>query len=459
VTTTTNGIIGTTDGLNAEAAAQVRSYIDLLDGDSRTAPDVYRWTNPLPGAALTVPVERYTSRAFHDLEVEKVWKKVWQMACRVEDILEPGEFVKYDVADISVLVVRQRDGSIKAHRNVCLHRGRTLKESDGRADSFQCPFHGITWDLDGSLKHMPCRWDFPQVDGEWPLIPVQVDTWGGFVFINLDPEAAPLADYLGTLPEHFTAWPLDRRYKQVHVGKVLRCNWKIAQEAFMESWHVVATHPQLLPGLGDTVSKYDAWGNFSRTLTPNGVPSPHLNWQPTEQEMMDALTDRNLDEDVKVVVPDGTTARRAMSDNRRRHLADEIGAEAAEQLSDAEMCDSMPYTLFPNLHPWGSYNRTLYRFRPWGNDPGLSLMECMILSPFEGDTPPRGAQLRMVEMDTSWTTVPELGLLARVFDQDDANLPFVQKGLESGSLDEVTFADYQETKIRHFHHVLDQRLA
>ena len=86
-------------------------------------------------------------------------------------------------------------------------------------------------------------------------------------------------------------------------------------------------------------------------------------------------------------------------------------------------------------------------------------MECMILSPYEGDTPPKGAELKMVEMDTSWTTVPELGLLARVFDQDDANLPFVQKGLESGSIDEVTFAEYQETKIRHFHKVLDQYLA
>lgn len=459
MTATDNRILGSLDGLNPQQEAQVTAYFDLLDTDSRTVPDVYRWTSPIQGQALTVPVERYTSQAFHDLEVEKVWKKVWQVACRVEDIPEAGEFVKYDIAGVSVLVVRQKDGSIKAVRNICLHRGRTLKEKDGRADNFQCPFHGITWELDGSLKHMPCSWDFPQVDGDWPLIPVKVDTWGGFVFINLDPDSGSLADFLGTLPDHFTAWPLEKRYKQVHVGKVLRCNWKLAQEAFMESWHVVATHAQLLPGLGDVVSKYDAWGNFSRTLTPNGVPSPHLKWQPTEQEMMDAVTDRNLDEDIKVVVPDGVTARRAMADNRRRHLSGEIGAELAEGLSDAEMCDSMPYTVFPNFHPWGSYNRTCYRFRPYGNDPGMSIMECMILSPYEGDTPPRGATLKMVDTDTSWTTVPDLGLLGRVFDQDDANLPYVQLGLESGSMDEVTFAEYQETKIRHFHVVLEQWLA
>ena len=459
MTALSEGIIGSTDGLNIEQEAQVRAYIDLLDHDTRPVPDVYRWTNPLQGVALTVPVERYTSRAFHDLEVERVWKKVWQMACRVEDILEPGQYVKYDIAGISVLVVRQRDGSIKAHRNVCLHRGRTLKEQDGRADSFQCPFHGITWDLDGSLKHLPCQWDFAHTEMDWSLREVKVDTWGGFVFINLDPDCEPLADFLGDLPEHFAAWPLEKRYKQVHVGKVLRCNWKLAQEAFMESWHVVATHAQLLPGIGDTVSKYDAWGNFSRTLTPNGIPSPHLNWQPTEQEMVDALTDRNLDEDPRVIVPDGLTARVAVANNRRAHLATDLGQEVAEGLSDAEMLDSMPYTLFPNLHPWGSYNRTCYRFRPYGDDPGMSIMECMILSPYQGDTPPPGAPLQMVETDTSWTTVPELGLLARVFDQDDANLPFVQKGLASGTLDEVVFAEYQETKIRHFHAVLEEWLA
>lgn len=458
MTALSEGIIGTTAGLNAEQAAQVEEYVNLLDHDSRLVPDVYRWTSPLPGVALTVPVDRYTSREFHDLEVEKVWTKVWQMACRVEDILEPGQFVKYDIADISVLVVRQRDGSIRAHRNVCLHRGRTLKEQDGRADSFQCPFHGITWDLDGNLKHMPCQWDFSHTGMEWTLRSVQVDSWGGFVFINLDPTAEPLADFLGTLPEHFERWPLEKRYKQVHVAKVLRCNWKVAQEAFMESWHVVATHAQLLPGIGDTISKYDAWGNFSRTLTPNGIPSPHLNWQPTEQEMMDALTDRNLDDDIKVAVPDGLTARVALADGRRAHLLKDIGPEA-DLLSDAEMCDSMPYTLFPNFHPWGSYNRTCYRFRPYGNDPGMSIMECMILSPYEGDTPPPGAEVRWVETDESWTTVPELGLLARVFDQDDANLPFVQKGLKDGALTNVTFAEYQETKIRHFHMVLEQMLS
>jgi len=433
---------------------QYRMYMDVLDRDSRTVPEVYRIKSPFPDVSLTVPASRYTSREFHDLEVERVWKKVWQMACREEDIPTKGEYVIYDIAGISVIVIRQADGSIKAHRNVCLHRGRTLKEVDGKVDNFQCQFHGISWNIDGTLRNMPCKWDFPQVGDDWSLLSVKVDTWGGFVFINLDPDCEPLLDFLGDMPKQFEKWPLEKRYKQVHVAKVLRCNWKVAQEAFMESWHVVATHSQLLPGIGDIVATYDTFGNFSRAITPNAVPSPHLNWQPTEQEMFDALTDRNLDQPVNEI-PADITAREHIANNRRNHLQNELG-EAAQQLSDAEMLDSMVYTLFPNLHPWGSYNRTLYRFRPYGNDPSMCIMECMILSPYEGEERPHGVKMHMLGVDDDWTDAPELGLLTRVFNQDGYNMPMVQRGLESDSLQEVTFAEYQETKIRHFHSVLEE---
>jgi phenylpropionate dioxygenase-like ring-hydroxylating dioxygenase large terminal subunit len=435
------------------AAEQIAAYFALLDADSRVVPDVYRLTAPFERTQMSVPVERYISPEFHRLEVERLWKRVWQMACREEDLPDVGSYVVYEIAGVSVIVVRSDEDTITAHRNVCRHRGRTLKEVDGRADDFRCPFHGIAWNLDGTLKQMPCKWDFPQIEEPFSLLPVQVGTWGGFVFINLDPGAAPLEEHLGDLPQHFERWPLEDRYKQVHVGKVLRCNWKLAQEAFMESWHVIATHPQLLPSLGDTVSKYDVFGNVSRALTPNGIPSPHLRWEPTEQDILDTMVDRNLDEEPILVVPEGQTARQFTSDNRRRHLESEIG-EMAQTLSDAEMDDSMVYTLFPNLHPWGSYNRIVYRFRPYGNHHDMSIMECMILSPFSGERPP-SAPLHLLGPDDDWTLAPELGLLTRVFNQDGFNLPHVQKGLESGSLDEVVFAEYQETKIRHFHSLLE----
>jgi len=438
-----------------DASTQGAIYQSLLDSDSREVPATYRLQSPYPEAQLTVPAERYTSAEFHKLEVEKIWKKVWQVACREEDVPVVGDYLPYDVAGIKVLVVRTAPDTIKAYRNVCLHRGRVLKEFPGRDKHLTCTFHGITWNIDGSLAFVPCRWDFPQVGEEWSLPEVKTGTWGGFVFVNVDPDCEPLEDFLGDLPDHFADWPLEDRYKQVHVGKILRCNWKVAQEAFMESFHVVATHPQLLPGLSDTITQYDAFGNFCRAITPNGVPSRHLKWDPTDQEMIDALTDRTLDVPIIIEVPEGKSAREALSDVRRSAMVPYLGEDGADRLSDAEMVDSLTYTVFPNFHPWGSYNRTVYRFRPYNNDPGMCIMECMILSPFTGERPP-SAPLHMLGVDEDWTEAWELGLLTRVFNQDGYNMPQVQLGLQDGSLTEVTFAKYQETKIRFLHQRIEE---
>jgi phenylpropionate dioxygenase-like ring-hydroxylating dioxygenase large terminal subunit len=436
--------------MTLDATTQGALYQQLLDEDSRPVPAALRLNSPMGDGQTKVPVTRYTDPAFHKLEVEKVWKKVWQMACREEDIPEVGDHIPYEIAGMQILVVRSAPGTIKAFRNVCLHRGRTLKEFPGRAEEFRCPFHGIAWNLDGSLKQVPCRWDFSEIPDEWPLPEVKVGTWGGFVFINLDPNCGTLEAHLGDLPKHFETWDLAGRYKAVHVGKILRCNWKLAQEAFMESFHVVATHPQLLAGIGDTITQYDSFGNFTRGITPNGVTSTHVKWIPSEQEMMDAITDRTLDVDEIIHVPAGEHSRKLLADHRRAQLADTIGAEAADAQTDAEMCDSIVYTMFPNFHPWGAYNRITYRFRPYGNRHDMSIMECMILNPFKGKRP-KAAPLKMLGVDDDWTEAYELGLLTRVFNQDVYNLPKVQEGLESGALDHVVFARYQETKIRCIH--------
>ena len=249
------------------------SYQELLDTDTRPVPEVLRLQSARDLSAVRVPIERYVSQEFHALEVEKVWKKVWQFACREEEIPEPGDRVRYEIAERSVLVVRGADQQIRAFHNVCLHRGRQLVERDGSSADIRCPFHGWTWDLDGSLKHVPCRWDFPHVEREQYGLPeLSADSWGGFVFVNFDPDCEPLESYLGELPSHFERWPLEKRYKEAHVAHLMACNWKVTQEAFMEAYHVVATHPQILPGIGDSNSQYDAWDNFSRAITANMTP-------------------------------------------------------------------------------------------------------------------------------------------------------------------------------------------
>jgi phenylpropionate dioxygenase-like ring-hydroxylating dioxygenase large terminal subunit len=437
------------------------TYQELLADDSRPVPEVLRRESPFDGGPMSVPVARYTSPDFFALEREKLWDRVWQMACREEHIPNVGDHVVYEIAGRSYIVVRSAPTTIQAFHNVCRHRGRLLREAGGdRASEFRCSFHGFAWEIDGSLKHVPCAWDFPQIEDPegWGLRQVKVDTWGGFVFINPDPDAESLASHLGDLGEHFAAWPLEDRFIQVHVAKVMRCNWKACQEAFMEAMHVVTTHPQLLASIGDANSQYDAFERYSRAMTPNGTPSPHLRWEPSEQQILDSMYDRNLDDPPLLTVPAGETARRVAAASRRDNLRGVLGDDV-EQLSDAEMNDSFYFTLFPNFHPWGSYNRIVYRFRPNGTKVSESIMECMFLSPFPPGKRPPPAPVHWLGADDDWTCAPELGSLAKVFNQDTFNLPNVQRGLEASPYEEVIFARYEETKIRHFHMLLEQQLA
>jgi phenylpropionate dioxygenase-like ring-hydroxylating dioxygenase large terminal subunit len=442
------------------AEAKSLSYQDLLDRDTRRVPDVLRWQSAEDLPVVRVPIERYTSRAFHELEVERLWRRVWQMACREEELAEVGDHVVYEIAGDSLVVVRSAPGQIRAFHNACLHRGRTLRDCDGRVAELRCPFHGWTWALDGTLKRVPAAWDFPHVEPDRFRLPeARVDTWGGFVFVNLDPGCAPLAQHLGALPSHFARWPLELRYKEAHVAKRLPCNWKVAQEAFMEAYHVGGTHPQLLPGIGDVNSQYDSWGNFSRAITANMTPSPLLPWAPNEQDMLDSLFSRSLDSEPAFRVPPGATARQTLAAASRAGL--QWAVPNADELSDAELADSFYYTVFPNFHPWGAYNRIVYRFRPdprSGGDPDHCLMEVIYLAPFRGERPPPAPVHRLGD-DEDWTRAPELGFLTRVFNQDTYNLGQVQRGLHAARHTHVTFARYQETKIRHFHTLLERWLT
>jgi nitrite reductase/ring-hydroxylating ferredoxin subunit len=450
--------VTTTTPRLGEARSSGISYQQLLDTDTHPVPDCLREQSAPYFGDQDVPVAYYTDRKYHELEKEKLWSRVWQFACREEHIPQVGDTHVYDIADRSYLVVRVAPDQIKAYYNACLHRGRALRDASGPARELRCSFHGFCWNLDGSLKQVPCEWDFPQIDPDRFHLPeVQVGTWGGFVFINPDPDCVPLADYLGVMPAHFAKWDLANRFVEVHVAKVIECNWKIAQEAFSEAFHVVATHPQLLPGIGDANSQYDVWGNVSRAITPNGTPSPHLRWVPTEQEMFDSMVDRRLDEDPVMVIPDGMTARQISGQASREALRSVVGDEIYTY-SDAELADSLDYTLFPNFHPWGAFNRIVYRFRPNGDDHRTCIMECLYLSPFAGERPPP-AQVHWLTADQRWMEADELGSLSRVFDQDSFNMPRVMAGLISAKKPGITLGLYQEIKLRQFYTALEEYFA
>ncbi len=449
------------------ARVAAESYQDILDRDTRPVPDFLR-DEQQPFLGLEpVAASRYTSQDFFDRECEKLWPQCWQMACREEEIPNVGDYVVYEVVGLSAIIVRSGPDEIKALINSCLHRGRKLATADGCAEKFRCPYHGFTWNIDGSFREQPFGWDFPQIrEDAFSLPEAKVGRWAGFVFINFDPQAEPLEAVLGILPEHLARSDYDNRYKAVHVAKVINANWKVVSEAFMESHHTIDTHPQIMPYLADVNSQYDVYSDFvSRQISAVGVPSPHLDLETVSQQEiidvwfgMDGRTGGAQGEDAHRV-PDGMTARAFGAETMRAAYAAQDGHDYSGY-SDAEMLDAMLYNVFPNISIWAGAMPTLvYRWRPYGRDVNRTIMDVMIMMrrPADGSTPPVG-KMRMLGADEPWTDAPEIGGLGYIFNQDTDNLPFVQEGLIASRSGAVQLSNYQESRLRLHHQTLDKFL-
>jgi phenylpropionate dioxygenase-like ring-hydroxylating dioxygenase large terminal subunit len=435
-----------------------RVYQGLLDEERGHVPESLRavsvgWTDE-----IEIARERYFSYAFHRLEVERMWSRVWQMACREEQIPEVGDSIVYEIVDASLIVVRTAPDEIRAFHNSCLHRGTQLRTGSGNVDCFRCPFHGFTWNLDGSFREMPCPWDFPHVDpASFGLPEAQVGTWGGFVFVNLDPAAAPLEAYLEDLPWHFAEWPLEERSITAHVVRIMPCNWKVALEAFIEAYHTVAVHPQLLRTTGDSMTEYDVYGSrVSRMITPVGMKSEHVDREVDDAEILQAMF---ITSDADVALADGTTVRNVLADQIRATLHERTGADWSH-ISDTEALDGIEYFLFPNFMPWAGFLTPLvYRFRPNGDDPDSAVIDIMLLEPVpEGEDRPAPVPTRYLGPDEKFSDAPELGYLGRILNQDGSTFGRIQRGLHASVKPTITLARYQESRIRHFHATLDTYL-
>ncbi|MEM7078334.1 MAG: SRPBCC family protein [Pseudomonadota bacterium] len=484
---------------------------------------------PMPPGPTLVPVARYTDRRYHELEKEHIWAKCWQVAAHEDDFPTVGDVVPYDIAGKSYIVVRTSEDEYKAYYNACLHRGRKLREFRARGiTELRCPFHGWTWNLDGSLKQVPCAYDFSGLDRSKENLPeVNVDRWGRFVFINPNPDCAPLAEHIGDLGEHFTALPYERRYKQAHVAKVIKANWKVVQEAFMESYHVLMTHPQILTGgAHDMCTKYDAFGNYSRAIRvgaleadelPTWAADPDLNGVTYLRHPLNGWTYERLDDgNVRVATPKGKSgvftpnadhvegeltdanphlclwvggcqlpkgaqnkrikdggipaavkeklgkdaSLNALNAEMQRYMLKDVVPSLAADIPDVELLASIFITVFPNWHPWGSFNLINYRFRPNGDNHEECIMECMYLAPIpeSGEYTP-AAEIHWLGVDEDWTNAPELGMLCKIFNQDMRNLPFVYEGLKATAREHLRLGDYNELKLRHFHQLYGEALG
>jgi phenylpropionate dioxygenase-like ring-hydroxylating dioxygenase large terminal subunit len=441
------------------------SVQDLLADDSRPVPASLQDHSYVPQGVADVPKSRYTSPVFAELENRYMWTSTWQVACTVDEVAQPGDHVVYDIADQSVIVVRTGAGAIKAFHNSCLHRGTKLRVDDGRVGSFRCPFHGWRWDLDGDLVELPAEWDFPQVwqQAESCLPQAQVAEWCGFVFVNLDPDAAPFDDVARKLVEHFARdFGMASRYKVFHAVKEVPANWKVCMEAFSEGYHVIATHPQILEFAGDANSEYSIWPDspfVTRFVNGFGVQSPHLEHL-TEQQVADAyLAFSAKAPRGSIDVPEGSTARHVVAEAFRSRLGPLFGVDLST-VSDSEILDAHLYHLFPAFAPWAGTGQSLvYRWRP-GPTPDTCFMDVMRMAPLpEGAPRPAPAPIQRLRLEQSWSEAEGMGGLAAVFEQDMANLPRVQLGLKMTARRApavVRFGLYQEARMRLIHRHVDQ---
>lgn len=230
-----------------------------------------------------VPIEPYISREYYEREKRHIFKKVWQHVGRVEELPKPGDYlcVELPASDASLIVIRDLDGTLHAMHNVCSHRmNKILYDPRGSMRKLYCKFHGWSYDLDGRLAGVPSEHSFFDLDREaCALSPVAVDTWQGFIFVNADPKPAmSLAAYLGPMYAALEGYPFHKLTSCYSWQAVVRCNWKLAIDAFQETYHVAFVHgPSIASALrrdkGGSIVPIDGLcDDFHRRLSIAGNP-------------------------------------------------------------------------------------------------------------------------------------------------------------------------------------------
>ncbi|MDB5393365.1 MAG: aromatic ring-hydroxylating dioxygenase subunit alpha [Rhodospirillales bacterium] len=449
------------DDLGRAARCPGLSTAEILAADAHPAPTFLGEGDVTAMGGAAFRIDAYTDPAFHRREVETVWSRCWQVAAREDEQPKPGDFTVYDIVDQSALIVRGKEGTLRAFVNSCPHRGTRLCDGHGNAPKIRCRFHGLTWANDGALKQLTCDWDFSDAAPDaFALTPVKLALWGGFVFVNFDPDAPPLEEYLEGLPEHFIRWPMEQRFTAAHVVKHLDCNWKVTVEAFIETFHVIGLHPESLPFFGDVNSQYDVWSgkrHISRMINPSGVASPHLAGKTTPERTVAAAAKFGLCADGPLAP--GETPRSRIVARLRALYGDTFRVDLGH-LSDSEILDVIQYSLFPNFIVFGGFGSPLaYRSRPDGDDPNKSIFEVWLLLPYAEGAKPPSAATRILGPDEHFTDVAELSYYGPIIDQDADMMPRVQRGLRASRTGKITLSVYQELRIRHMHQTLAEYMG
>jgi phenylpropionate dioxygenase-like ring-hydroxylating dioxygenase large terminal subunit len=454
-----------------------------------------------------IPKERYISAGWLAAEYERLWPKVWQMACRVEQIPRTGDFYEYMIGTQSILVVRESEDSVRAFRNTCPHRATRICSGTGNTDDeLRCPFHGWAWNLDGSVLEIPDADDFaPECmsRADLRLREVHVGLWGGFVFVNPSADPEPLLDFLAPVAEGLAPFEVDKMRLIRYRTTVMDCNWKVGLAAFNEAYHVEATHIWDLSG-------YAAGRQRSATAMRTRGSAGRLGEKPTAKERIDVRDAdgrtpgayqflyetfethnkmRNIPEMLTESAPLGDlgdpkkAALEMLRLNQTISLAhqddidyvealDEVPADVPSvqfltnvrrevgrargidysHIPDEDIVSAIDYCIYPNMvGPVSAGNWILFRFRPNGNDPDTCLYDVMFLHRFGADE-----QVPEVEHEfyPNWRDHDGWGA---TIGQDLSNMGHVQAGLHQTSCPGLRL-NRQEAGVRNFEKFIDRYL-
>jgi phenylpropionate dioxygenase-like ring-hydroxylating dioxygenase large terminal subunit len=425
-----------------------------------------------------VPKERYYDRAFFELEKQHLWPRTWQMAARLEEIPEPGDYTEYEVAGNSILIVRQQDGSVKALHNACRHRATELAKGCGRMAGGQivCPFHGWRWNIDGSNAFVFMDDEFDPVNLKPEALRLReclVEVWGGMVWINLDPEAVPFTEALAPLIPMFDALAIENMRVKWWKQIILKANWKLTMEAFHEGYHGYQTHPQLLTGRGmsfETAVKIikemeylNLSGGHSRSYSRYLDPAEYnLNGDDFIESNRLLATGQDamaLEKDVQIF--EGLRNKIGVDDPKFSEKAIQALYDYAEgagipmpPLSEHMQQWGGVVFLFPNYFILPQFgNALVYRMRPHDDDPEQCLFDVWSLTTYpRGQEPGRAELLGLFDKDDKehWGLIPR---------QDFSNIERQQRGLHSQSFEHMRLSPRQEKTILHLHQELDRVIA
>ncbi len=193
--------------------------------------------------AETLPRWCYTSEEFHEEEVRQIFRRTWNFVGRVDEIPASGDYLTVDLFGESIIVVRDSSNVIRAFANTCRHRGTRLVAGNGRCSAFACPYHSWTFGLNGELRGAPGMEGVEGFDkSEYGLIPVRLETWGGFIFVSLDANSLSLQQYLGNAVDAFGSYRFEDMVVTRRKEYDLACNWKLYVENAMEDYHTATVH-------------------------------------------------------------------------------------------------------------------------------------------------------------------------------------------------------------------------